>query len=116
MASNGYDVVNYKGLFQYNFCIQRNNDIINSLNKETYDVLKGLATEPDTCERIDQTIGSFIINTHYPTLKIFPTAQFICFNHYFNWCSHGTNNVMHYDSRNDITPYVGNRMVQIMYV
>lgn len=116
MASNGYDVKNYKGLFQYNFCIQRKNDIVNRLNAETYNVMKMLATEPDTIERLDQTIGTFVINTHYQDLKILPVGQYICFNHYFNWCGHGSDRVMLYDSRNDITPYMRNQQVVIYYI
>ena len=119
MASNGYDVMNYKGLFQYNFCIQRNNEINNRLNSETYNVLRQLATAPDTCERLDQTIGSFVINTHYPDLKIMPVGQYIAFSYaggYFNWCQHNTNNVMHYNSANDISPYMRNEPVVVWYV
>lgn len=116
MKSNGYDVFNYRGLFQYNFCIQRNNEINNRLNTETYDVLKMLATEPDTAERLDQTIGSFVINTHYPTLKILPVGQYICFGHYFNWCVHNTDTVMTYNSAYDCEPFIGNRSVTIQYI
>lgn len=116
MANNGYDVKNYKGLFQYNFCIQRNNEIINRLNKETYDLLVTLAPEGEDIERVDQTVGSFVINTHYPNLKVFPTGQFICFGHYFNWCSHGTDIPMVYNSAFDIEPFIGNRSVTVFYV
>ena len=116
MASNGYDVKGYKGLFQYNFCIQRNNEINNRLNAETYQVLKMLTTAPDTCERLDQTIGSFIINTHYPDLRIMPVGQYICFGHYFNWCQHGTDNVMYYNSAMDTAPYMRDEPVVLWYV
>lgn len=116
MAANGYDVFRYKGLFQYNFCIQRKNEINMRLNAETYDVLKMLATEPDTCERIDQTIGTFVINTHYPDLKIMPVGQYICFDSYFKWCRHGTDLPMYYNSANDIEPYMRNEIVTIWYV
>ena len=116
MLQNGYNIGEYKGLFQYNFCIQRKNDINLRLNAETYDVLKKLATEPDTCERLDQTIGSFIINTHYTDLKIMPVGQYICFDSYFKWCRHGTDLQMFYNSANDITPFMRNQMVTIWYV
>ena len=116
MYSNGYDVKNYRGLFQYNFCIQRNNEVINNLNKETYDLLVTLAPEGEDIERLDQTVGSFVINTHYPNLKIFPTGQFICFDHYFRWCVHNTDIQMTYDNRNDIEPFIGNRSIDIYYV
>lgn len=116
MAANNYDVQNYKGLFQYNFAIQKNDEINNRLNAETYQVLKVLATEPDTIERLDQTIGSFVINTHYPDLKIMPVGQYICFNEYFNWCMHNTNQVMGYNSAYDCEPYIRNKPVTIYYI
>ena len=40
-----YDAVNYKGLYQGNFVIQRNDDFNNAWNLTTYDILKHLATE-----------------------------------------------------------------------
>lgn len=116
MAANGYDVQNYKGLFQYNFTIQRNNNIINRLNAETYQVLKMLATGTDTAERLDQTIGTFVIHTHYPNLKVMPVGQYICFDHYFNWCMHGTDQVMAYNCAYDCDPYMFNKATTIWYV
>lgn len=120
MAQNGYDVKNYKGLFQYNFAIQRNNEINNRLNNETYKVLKMNSPESETIDRLDQTIGTFVINTHYPNLKILPVGQYICFHDsydgYFNWCLHGSDRVMIYDCRNDITPYMRDKSVVIPYI
>lgn len=116
MYNNGYDVQNYRGLFQYNFCIQRKNDIINRLNAETFNLLVNLAPEGEDIERLDQTVGSFVINTHYPNLKIFPTGQFICFDHYFRWCAHNTDTQMVYNNANDVEPYIGNRSVTVYYV
>ena len=116
MAANGYDVMNYKGLFQGNFSIQRKNDIVLRSNAETYQVLKMLATEPETIHRIDQTIWTFVINTHYPDLKIMPVGQYICFHHYFNWCVHNTDRVMYYDGRNNTEPFMRNEPTTIWYV
>lgn len=111
MAANGYDVYKYRGLFQYNFCIQRNTEINNRLNAETYQVLKMLATEPDTAERLDQTIGSFIINTHYTNMKIMPVGQYICNGMFFNWYQHNTENRMVCDGYYDIDPFVFDKQV-----
>lgn len=118
MAANGYDVNNYKGLFQYNFCIQRNNEINNRLNAETYQVLKVLATEPDTAERLDQTIGTFVINTHYPTLKILPVGQYLAFSDagYFRWCMHNTDREMMYNGAYDIEPFMRDSSVVVPYL
>lgn len=116
MASNGYDVKNYKGLFQGNFSIQRKNEIVMRSNAETYQVLKMLATAPDTVHRIDQTIWTFVLATHYPTIKIMPVGQYICHNEYFNWCMHGTDTPMVYNCAYDCDPYIFNKGVTIWYI
>lgn len=119
MAANGYDIKEYKSLFQYNFAIQKKNDINNRLNAETYQVLKVLATEPDTAERLDQTIGTFVINTHYPNLKILPVGQYITFSNYggyFRWCSHGTDNELYYNCAYDTPPFMRNESIVIPYI
>ena len=119
MAQNGYDVKGYKGLFQFNFMIQRRNAMVESLNAETYKVLKMNAPDGDTIDRLDQTIGTFVINTHYPDLKILPVGQYICFGNYggyFDWCMHGSDKPMVYDCRNDITPFVMNATTSIPYM
>lgn len=120
MASNGYDVKNYKGLFQYNFIMQRNNGINNRLNAETYNLLKMNAPKGETVDRLDQTLGSFVINTHYPELKILPVGQYVCvkdfYGGYFDWCMHGTDIPMVYDSSRDTLPYMRNEPVVIPYL
>ena len=120
MASNGYDVRNYKGLFQYNFIMQRNNEINNRLKAETYNLLKMNAPKGETVDRLDQTLGSFVINTHYPELKILPVGQYVCvkdfYGGYFDWCMHGTEIPMVYDSSRDTLPYMRNEPVVIPYL
>lgn len=85
-----YDVNNYKGLYQGNFTIQRNDNFNNAWNLETYDILKHLATEPDTIERIDQTIWSAILNINYQYKNIMPISNLITNGQFFNWYVHGT--------------------------
>lgn len=116
MQQNGYDVRERKGLFQYNFAIQRNIPIVNASNAETYNVLKMLATEPDTAERLDQTIGTFVLATHFSNMKIMPVGQYICFDHYFNWCVHGTNTPMVYNCAYDCDPFIFDKRVTIWYI
>ena len=116
MAQNGYDVQNYKALYQFNFMIQRNNDIVNHLNAETYNVLKANAPSGETIDRLDQTIGTFVMETHYPNLKVMPVLQYICFDSYFRWCAHNTDVQMQYNCANDITPYMHNKTVTVYYI
>lgn len=119
MAQNGYDVKGYKGLFQFNFMIQRNNEAVNRLNAETYKVLKMNAPEGSTIDRLDQTIGTFVINTHYLKLNILPIGQYLCFSSndgYFRWCQHGTDDEMFYNGAYDISTYMNNKPVVIPYI
>lgn len=116
MASNNYDVKNYKGLFQINLMVLRRTDKVANMLRETMDICLHFPEEGKKVFRCDQVIISFVINTHYPTLNIMPVGQYVCFNHYFNWCSHNTDNIMLYDSRYDITPYMRNKIVTIWYV
>lgn len=108
MIQNGYDL-NYQGLYQYNFMIQRNDEMNNTWNKVTYETLQKLATEPDTAERIDQTIGSFILNKFFSDQKIMPVGQYLCDGLFFNWYVHGTNNKMDCNDRYFIEPYLFNK-------
>lgn len=85
-----YDINHYKGLYQGNFCIQRNDNFNNAWNLETYDVLKSLATDPDTIERIDQTIWSAVLNMNYSYKNIMPVSNLITNGKFFNWYKHGT--------------------------
>ena len=106
MANNKYDVRNYKGLYQFNFMVQRNDHFNNEWNRMTYKSLQALATEPDTCERIDQTIGSFILNNYFNEKKIMPVGQYICNGMFFHWYQHNSNNIMNCDDRNNIEPFL----------
>lgn len=85
----GWHPQNDKGLYQYNFMIQRNNAINNELNDKTLYFLRLLKKEGDEIERVDQTVGSFVVNTleMKPMMlkqrDIFPP---------FVWCAHGSSN------------------------
>lgn len=115
MASNDYDF-NYRGLYQYNFMIQRNDSFNLALNDITYKTLKAVATPPDTCERLDQTIGSFILNKFFSDKKLMPCGQYICDGVFFNWYQHNSNNRMNCDDRNNITPFLFNKICDLVYL
>ena len=86
----GYDVKNYKGLYQYNFMIQRNNKINNNLNSLTLSLTKYLAPEEKLVDRLDQTIGSFVINKYFQNLKVLPVDNRIGYSKYFAWYAHNS--------------------------
>ena len=86
-----YDIVNYKGLYQGNFVIQKNDNFNNAWNLVSYDILKNLAEKPDTIERIDQTITSAILNKVFSYKNIMPVSSSIMKGKYFYWCYHKSN-------------------------
>lgn len=104
-----YNIENYKGLYQGNFVIQRDDSFNNAWNLVTYDMLKHLATAPDTIERIDQTVWSVVLNMLYSYKKIMPVDGSILNGKYFNWCYHNTNKAHKVD--NIIESYMFNEKV-----
>ena len=105
-----YNPESYKGLYQGNFVIQRNDCFNNAWNLTTYDVLKHLATAPDTIERLDQTISSVILNMMYSYKKIMPVDASILNGKYFKWCRHGTDDA--FSVEQIIEPYLFNQKVE----
>lgn len=95
VKTENYNVKAEDGLFQYNFMIQRKNRFNETLNSLTYSFLKYLAPEDDTIERLDQTIGTFIINKYFGHGKImFLSTTNLMNQGYFSWYLHGTDTPM----------------------
>ena len=112
----GYDVKGYRGLYQYNFMIQRKNKINLDLNRMTLATIKYLAPEGKQIDRLDQTIGSFVINKYFNNIKVLPVSQRVCTSGvYFKWCQHGSDKVMQ-DNYNYDTPYLFNEVIQTIWV
>lgn len=89
----GYDVKEYKGLYQGNFVIQRNNKVNNDLNDMVFALLKYLAPENRQIERLDQTITTFVINKYFNgKLKVLNVDNRIGYSKYFEWYQHNSNN------------------------
>lgn len=109
MADNGYDVMNYRGLYQFNFMIHRRTDFNLAFMNVTYDTLVKLAIDGEEIHRCDQTVGSYILNKFYSDKKIMPVGQYICHGMYFNWYQHGTNNPMNYNPAYSIEPFLFNK-------
>lgn len=87
----GYDVKKDTGLYQYNFMIQRKNHKNLCLNALTLSFLKYLAAEDKEIERVDQTIGSFVINKYFSDMNILPVGQDLFDGKFFTWYAHGSN-------------------------
>lgn len=116
MANNGYDVMNYKGLYQFNFMIHRRNDFNLKFMEVTYDTLVKLAIDGEEIHRVDQTVGSFVLNKFFSNKKIMPVGQYICNGLFFNWYKHNSDIVMNCDDRNNIEPFLFNKSCSLVYV
>ena len=91
----GYDVKNYKGLYQLNFSIQRNDKINNDINRMTYALIKYLA--PNTTnidndiDRLDQTVFSFVMNKYFNQANVMWWDERLCHSKFFTWYQHNSN-------------------------
>lgn len=111
----GYPVKENIGLYQYNFMIQRRDELNKTLNGLTYWMLKLLAGENETIHRVDQCVGSAIINKYFSNSKILPVGQFICDGSYFNWYIHNTDNAMTMNG-SMCTPFLLGKQTDIPYI
>lgn len=103
IQETGYDIKNYKGLYQGGFRIIKNTDIQQKLDNDCYNILKELDNDGNI-ERIDQTIYSFLLNTKYSTLKLLPYNDSCIFSKYLNIQDHNQKYKFHIHSKN--RPYI----------
>lgn len=92
MKESGYDVQNYKGLYGYNVMIQRKNALNIMFNELQYD-LDLLLGENGHYHRVDQTVGSYVLNMFFKDkMKVFSMSHDIMDKYpIFNIYAHNTN-------------------------
>lgn len=115
LLANDYDM-DYKGLYQGNFVIQRNNGMNNAWNEMNFKILVALRAEGKEIERLDQTISSFVLNKFFSDKRIMAVGQYICDGVFFNWYQHNSDNKMNCDDRNNIEPFLFNKSCSLVYV
>ena len=71
--------------------IQRNTKVNNDLNRMTFALLKYLAPTGKQIDRLDQTIGSFIINKYFSNMRIMWWDERLCHSQFFTWYPHNSN-------------------------
>lgn len=92
MYSHGYDVKNYKGLYQMCFEItRRDNKKCDDWHRLCYAVLKYLGDDNTRIERVDQTVTSFLLNKYFSDSKVMWFDQRIAQSEYLKWYAHGSN-------------------------
>ena len=115
--ANGYDVKNYRGLYQFNFMVQRKNDLNLKFNEICYNTLHEIAPEGKQVDRLDQTVGSFIINKYFTMMNILPVSQNVALSgRYFKWFPHGSDTPFHNNGYEYCQPYLFNQPVNTIYV
>lgn len=109
MSSMGYDIVNYRGLYQYCIMIQRRNPANLELNAATLELTKKFAPEGMMVDRLDQTLGSFLINTSFSSrLNVMVVDERILHSKYFRWFNHGSWRETKFDGA-FVKPYLFNK-------
>lgn len=116
MVNNGYDVAGYKGLYQFNFMIHRKNAFNIKFMEVTLDTLKKLAIDGERIHRVDQTIGSFVLNKFFWNERVMAVGQYICDGVFFDWYKHNSDIRMDCNDRDNITPYLFDKEVYLEYI
>ena len=113
----GYDVKKNVGLYQYNFMIQRKNKHNLDLNEMTHSLCKYLAPEGKEIDRLDQTIGSFVINKYFNKLKVLPVSQNVALSGtYFKWYGHNSDKQMVAGENEYCQPYLFGEPINTIYM
>lgn len=68
--ADGYSVMDFKGMAQLCYIIQKRNRLNEELNRMTYTFLKYLGDDRTGIERVDQTVFSFVLQNYFSTAKI----------------------------------------------
>ena len=88
MEEHGYDIRNYKGLYQLTMRIVKNTKENQKLDNRTFEVLRELS-EDGKIERIDQTIYSYLLNTEFSNLSLYVFNDNSIHNDIIVWNPHG---------------------------
>lgn len=112
MEYNGYDINSYKGLYQGNMRICKNTPRNNQLESECLSLLKTLGTN-GVIERLDQTIYSYLLNTRFSDISIYPMSQQVVQSQYMTWCGHGTHAPHPFNKNNYDPQYVRNKLTRL---
>ena len=113
----GYDVKKNYGLYQYNFMIQRRNKVNLDLNMMTLSFCKYLAPEGKQIDRLDQTIGSFVINKYFNKMNVLPVSQGVAISgKYFKWFAHNSNTQLSSGNYEYCQPYLFGQPINTVYM
>lgn len=104
----GYDF-DFKGLYQGTCRICKNTELNMDIDNSTLKLLKMLG-ENGIIERLDQTVYTFIVNSVFNDIKIFPFSQQVFQSKYMYWCGHKSRAMMPWNPENNNNKYVMNEL------
>lgn len=117
MRDRGYDF-SYRGMFQCCFSIQRRGALTDDIDRRTMEYLRELGTD-GIIERIDQIPFSYIMNTEFPDIKIFPVSEQILRSYFMQYVIHNSerkNWNIAYDYTKPDLRWMFNREVECFYL
>lgn len=113
MQEHGYDVKNYKGLYQLTMRIIKRSDKNKYLDYRTFEVLSELG-ENGKIERIDQTIYSYLLNTEFQNISIYIFNDSCIHNEILVWNPHGKIGHVGYSGYNkNRSGYIRNKLTEV---
>ena len=105
----GYDIYNYRGLYQTGFMIRRQTERLSYW--ETLVKRYLLAIGGDEYDRLDQVLASYALNQFCNDLRCLWFSERLLESKFITWYGHGTNDVVHQTDL--IEPYAFNRPVEV---
>lgn len=117
MRDRGYDF-SYKGMFQCCFSIQRRGALTDDIDRRTMEYLRELGTD-GVIERIDQIPFSYIMNTEFSHIKVFPVSEQILRSYFMQYVIHNSDRKnwnIAYDYTKPDLHWMFNREVECFYL
>ena len=111
MVEHGYDIKNYKGLYQLTMRICKNTKENQKLDNRCFEILRELQ-EDGRIERIDQTIYSYLLNTEFSDMTIYAFNDNCIHNEIIVWNPHGKVSPGFNDNKNR-TGFVRDKLTEI---
>ena len=109
LQERGYDVSNYRGLYQTGFMIRRWADRLSIWNQTVAALLR--KSGHGHFDRLDQTIASAMLNLFHSDMSVLWFSERLLESKFITWYGHGTNDIVHQTDL--IEPYAFNRPVEV---
>ena len=114
---SNYDF-NYRGLYQGNFKIVRNDKVNRDFEALSLAFLKYLG-EDGVIERLDQTVFTYVLNYYFSWIKVLPVSEQLMVSDYLTLCRHNSSSPCYnrlYDLNVPDVKYLFNREVVCIYL